>query len=659
METVILPRSTEIVAAEGALRWALVAFVSGQRSSISLIEAGAAVAARVPRAEDNFTVHRSWPADFLVVCSSRRVRDDVMAAGVVDGRGFSLRFSPWNRQLQAVRRPLRYRAHLELTGIPPHAWNRTTAVALLGSAAWIERLGASTANREDLGHFREVAWIDNISHLPPEKALLIEEPDDLMEEDEGLVLPGDALIPLEKLMLRYIVKIRLVRAEDMTAAEHDFPPGDRGNGDSDEEDAGRRDRGGGRDESDARGWPARGADARPRTHGSFREAHDGHGDWRGDGRGDAARRRRPSDVGWGRSRRVAIAAPVDASPWPEVDDEDVQEEEVGGPEEDVHGARAEQVFDKDKLPSELPLATVLAFDQEREKCGPHRMLFSLTKSGSSLGDSNRVEKERAAQPQLTCMHDKEAAEQPTVDRGKDVPTPFASCQVGPLLIPMRSVCVSVDKEEGAVVSEDSFSTRSIPADRGDSFQIGSDCQLHSPGLISPSDDVCWTVTSDQLDSPRSVLDRMDVFSVNLSSVDVDSDQQEGPEVVVASTTPMGTRGPATFRGACRQPINTVLSRPVAKRCRNKRKYSGPVRRSGRIRGRFAPGTPIRQQQRTLITRLGIAREGELIGDEALDAYLDLFARPLRQEHIDVVLRLFGWMPDALPLFDDAPVECLV
>jgi hypothetical protein len=45
--------------------------------------------------------------------------------------------------------------------------------------------------------------------------------------------------------------------------------------------------------------------------------------------------------------------------------------------------------------------------------------------------------------------------------------------------------------------------------------------------------------------------------------------------------------------------------------------------------------------------------------DALDAYLDLFARPLRQQHIDVVLRLFGWQPDALPLSDEALVECMV
>jgi hypothetical protein len=49
----------------------------------------------------------------------------------------------------------------------------------------------------------------------------------------------------------------------------------------------------------------------------------------------------------------------------------------------------------------------------------------------------------------------------------------------------------------------------------------------------------------------------------------------------------------------------------------------------------------RNEINTLITRLGLAREGETIGDEAPDAYLDLFARPLRQQHIDVILRLFG------------------
>jgi hypothetical protein len=64
-----------------------------------LAEASAAITEKVLRAADNFTVHRHWLSDFLVVCSSRQVRDEVVAAGVVDGRDFALRFSPWCRQL--------------------------------------------------------------------------------------------------------------------------------------------------------------------------------------------------------------------------------------------------------------------------------------------------------------------------------------------------------------------------------------------------------------------------------------------------------------------------------------------------------------------------------------------------------------------------------
>ena len=68
---------------------------------------------------------------------------------------------------------------------------------------------------------------------------------------------------------------------------------------------------------------------------------------------------------------------------------------------------------------------------------------------------------------------------------------------------------------------------------------------------------------------------------------------------------------------------------------------------------------MKRQQRELITRLQIAREGETIGEEALRAYLDLFSQPLPQQHIDVILSLFGWMPEALPTSDDLPVEILV
>jgi hypothetical protein len=55
-----------------------------------------------------------------VVFDSRARRDEVLnaGAGVLDAADFSLRFSPWNRQLQGTRRVFSYRVHVEVVGVP-------------------------------------------------------------------------------------------------------------------------------------------------------------------------------------------------------------------------------------------------------------------------------------------------------------------------------------------------------------------------------------------------------------------------------------------------------------------------------------------------------------------------------------------------------------
>jgi hypothetical protein len=85
--------------------------------------------------------------------------------------------------------------HLELTGVPAHAFSKAVATAVLGSAAWVERLGAASASGEDLGRLQVVVWTDDLAHLPRAKELLVEEPGDLLEDDDGLILPGDARTP--------------------------------------------------------------------------------------------------------------------------------------------------------------------------------------------------------------------------------------------------------------------------------------------------------------------------------------------------------------------------------------------------------------------------------------------------------------------------------
>jgi hypothetical protein len=105
---------------------------------------------------------------------------------------------------------------------------------------------------------------------------------------------------------------------------------------------------------------------------------------------------------------------------------------------------------------------------------------------------------------------------------------------------------------------------------------------------------------------------------------------------------------ASFRDRCRARRQALLPRPVPKPPRKRRALPSVVRRSSRVAGRFAAGTPIKQQQKTLMVQLGIAREGEVIDDETLDAYLRFFDKPVTDRDLADCLALFGWLPSALP-----------
>ena len=50
-------------------------------------------------------------------------------------------------------------------------------------------------------------------------------------------------------------------------------------------------------------------------------------------------------------------------------------------------------------------------------------------------------------------------------------------------------------------------------------------------------------------------------------------------------------------------------------------------------------------------KLCLANEGEIIGEAALQSYVNLFAQPLSDTHITTVLALFGWEPSILPLHE--------
>ncbi|KAM0902599.1 hypothetical protein ACQ4PT_019195 [Festuca glaucescens] len=116
-------------------------------------------------------------------------------------------------------------------------------------------------------------------------------------------------------------------------------------------------------------------------------------------------------------------------------------------------------------------------------------------------------------------------------------------------------------------------------------------------------------------------------------------------------------GLVAFRERCwLKKLQPLLPRPALRKPRKKRQPPSVVRCSSRVAGRFAPGSSIKVQQKTLMLQLGIAREGETIREETLQAYLDHFQKkPITEEDLSACLALFGWVPSALPLAGDEDV----
>jgi hypothetical protein len=90
--------------------------------------------------------------------------------------------------LQATRRNLRYRVHLEVVGVPTVAWSLDTAKTIISSSVWVERLGSETASQADMGSFRITAWTDDLASLPKSKRPWLAEPLVFDKDDDDLLL---------------------------------------------------------------------------------------------------------------------------------------------------------------------------------------------------------------------------------------------------------------------------------------------------------------------------------------------------------------------------------------------------------------------------------------------------------------------------------------
>ncbi|KAI5005397.1 hypothetical protein ZWY2020_032640 [Hordeum vulgare] len=155
-----LPRSAELVAAELDLERALLASVAGRRLGITCELVYNALGTHYGLAAHEFFIHIHADDDFLIKFSSAASRARVTAGGLRTG-GFRLLFTPWSRSHDAVPVKARFLVSIEITGIPDHAWHRSSAEFLLSLFCWVENLAPETRDASDMSVFRLTAWTTN------------------------------------------------------------------------------------------------------------------------------------------------------------------------------------------------------------------------------------------------------------------------------------------------------------------------------------------------------------------------------------------------------------------------------------------------------------------------------------------------------------------
>ncbi|KAE8810603.1 hypothetical protein D1007_12825 [Hordeum vulgare] len=140
-----------------------------------------ALRTRYGLAAHEFSVHIHADDNFLIQFSSAASHARVAAGGLRIG-GFRLLFTPWSRSRDAALVKARFLISIEITGIPDHAWHRSSAEFLLSPFRWVENLAPETRDASDMSVFRLTAWTTNPVGIPRSSELLMPESDAVDDE---------------------------------------------------------------------------------------------------------------------------------------------------------------------------------------------------------------------------------------------------------------------------------------------------------------------------------------------------------------------------------------------------------------------------------------------------------------------------------------------
>jgi len=216
---VTVPRSAELQAEEDRLAApALTVLVLGTRPSFMPYQVRRFIQDNYAILAKDFTLHRHWPEDFLVIFRNTADAQRVLDAPPLACVDMVLRFRRWSRLSMGEGETMKYRVLLEIRGFPAHAWSAATAQVVLGEACAAPDPTPTTVARADSRRFQTAVWCSDPDRIPNEAFIRIPERVPGLGNN-SLFLRPEEVIHHHLSLLRYKVEIEILEIQDWTDSD--------------------------------------------------------------------------------------------------------------------------------------------------------------------------------------------------------------------------------------------------------------------------------------------------------------------------------------------------------------------------------------------------------------------------------------------------------
>jgi hypothetical protein len=155
----VLDFSEDLAREEIALRRAMFVSVTGSRPGVSGSDVLKEVRHCFGVKLEDMRIHQTYPEDFLLFLPDEDTATKVLNEGrPLRGPRFSLLLKRWSRFAHASSSSMAELVVVRLTGIPQHAWCRSTAEQLLRDSCWVEALHSDALEMRDFSALIVKAW---------------------------------------------------------------------------------------------------------------------------------------------------------------------------------------------------------------------------------------------------------------------------------------------------------------------------------------------------------------------------------------------------------------------------------------------------------------------------------------------------------------------